>query len=74
MLDRAVQALALAPAPIALAPMADVWRWSRAARSVAAGWTSRMSPEEALPTMRTDPRVMCTTPAWDGGAKVLLVS
>lgn len=72
--DRAVQAIAPATAPIAFAPMGSAWRWSRAARSVAVGWMPRMSPDEALPTMRTDPRVVDSDGDGNPGVSVRIMN
>lgn len=72
--DRAVQAIAPATAPIAFASMGSAWRWSRAARSVAVGWMPRMSPDEALPTMRTDPRVVDSDGDGNPGVSVRIMN
>ena len=72
--DRAVQALAPATAPIVFTPMGGAWRWTRAARSVAVGWTPRMSADEALPMARTDPRVIDSDGDGNPGVSVRIMS
>lgn len=72
--DRAVQAIAPLTAPITFARVGDAWRWSRAARAVAVGWMPRTSPDEAIPTARTDPRVVDTDGDGNPGISVRIAS
>lgn len=55
--DRAVQSVSPATAAVRFVRVGAAWRWQRAARTVAVGWRPMTSPEEMLPTVRTDPRV-----------------
>jgi hypothetical protein len=72
--DRAVQALAPTTAPITFVQVGGAWRWSRAARSVAVGWTPRMNADEGLPTARTDPRVIDSDGDGNPGVSVRIMS